>query len=142
MGLATLIAAPAVSFGVGGQCLGRTANLLIGLAVAMALGSVSMGFYDSTWSYIAVMAPMLVVSATALSWHGILLFEVARLADGRDVEANRWRAGVWNGGSDRIPADLCHRLRARWLRRCVLRRSPASALRCLCAFKSAGQRGQ
>ena len=86
MGLATLIAAPGrIVWGWVGSVWVAPRTLLIGLAVAMALGSVTMGFYDSTWSYIAVMAPMLVVSATALSWHGILLSEVARLADGRDV---------------------------------------------------------
>ena len=86
MGLATLIAAPGrIVWGWVASVWVAPRTLLIGLAVAMALGSVTMGFYDSTWSYIAVMVPMLVVSATALSWHGILLSEVARLADGRDV---------------------------------------------------------
>ena len=86
MGLATLVAAPGrVVWGWVASVWVAPRTVLIGLASALAAGGVSMGFYDPNWSSVAVMVPMFVVSATALSWHGILLSEVARLADGQDV---------------------------------------------------------
>ncbi|MEM7504446.1 MAG: hypothetical protein AAF417_20580, partial [Pseudomonadota bacterium] len=50
------------------------------LALAMSGGAAAMGFYEPHWPYWLVMTPLLIVSATALSWHGILLSETARLA--------------------------------------------------------------
>ena len=81
LGFATLIAAPGrIFWGWISSVWVSPKALLIGLAIAMACGCASMGFYTDEWSYLAIMTPMLIVSATALSWHGVLLSETARLA--------------------------------------------------------------
>ena len=54
--------------------------VMAGLAFAMA-GSVALtGFTTAGWSVLAIGAVSAVLSASAMSWHGILLAETARLA--------------------------------------------------------------
>ncbi len=50
------------------------------LAFGMAVSAALMGAFNETWSTLAISAVTGVVSATAMSWHGILLSESARLA--------------------------------------------------------------
>ena len=51
---------------------------LIGLFGAVA--AVLTGYYDFDWSFTAIVATASLYNITALSWHGILLAEIARLA--------------------------------------------------------------
>jgi len=50
------------------------------LALGMAIAAVGMAFFTGDWPILAIEAVAWVLSATALSWHGILLSETARLA--------------------------------------------------------------
>jgi len=54
--------------------------VLGGLAFGMAVSLGLMGGFTPHWPLLAIGAVTMVVSATALSWHGILLSEAARLA--------------------------------------------------------------
>lgn len=93
LGLATLIAAPGrIVWGWVSSTWISPNTLLIGLALAMSAGAVAMGQFDGTWSYSMVMSALLVVSGTALSWHGVLLSEIARLSKGQEV--GRMTGGV------------------------------------------------
>ena len=60
-------------------------SVLAGLGFTMTAASVVMGLYTPAWSFAAVMAVAIVFSATAISWHGVLLAEVARLAPASEV---------------------------------------------------------
>lgn len=54
------------------------------LGIGMAASSVALGITGTDWSLTAVGAVACAYSATAVSWHGVLLAEVARIApDGR-----------------------------------------------------------
>ena len=93
LGIATITAVPGrILWGWVGSTLVPPQLLLCLLAAAMAVGAAAMGFFDATWSYAAVLAPLLVISLTALSWHGLLLAEVARLTPG--PETGRMTGGV------------------------------------------------
>ncbi|HEY4172860.1 MAG TPA: MFS transporter [Rhodopila sp.] len=61
------------------------------LAFGMAVGIVLVGAFTPSWPPLAMAAVAGVVSATAMSWHGILLSEAARLAP-------TGRAGPVTGG--------------------------------------------
>jgi hypothetical protein len=50
------------------------------LALGMAAAALGMAFFTGDWPILAIEAVAWVLSATALSWHGILLSETARLA--------------------------------------------------------------
>ena len=50
------------------------------LALGMAAAALAMAFFTAAWPIVAIEATAWVLSATALSWHGILLSEAARLA--------------------------------------------------------------
>ena len=54
--------------------------VMAGLALGMAFSAVAMGFLTQSWPVVAIEAAAWVLSATALSWHGILLSETAREA--------------------------------------------------------------
>ena len=54
--------------------------VLGGLAFGMAVSIGLMGAFTPHWPLLAIGAVTMVVSATALSWHGIMLSEAARLA--------------------------------------------------------------
>jgi len=54
------------------------------LGIGMAASSVALGITGTDWSLTAIGAVACAYSATAVSWHGVLLAEVARIApDGR-----------------------------------------------------------
>ena len=93
LGLATMIAIPGrILWGWIGSAWVSPQLLLCFLAAAMAAGTVTMGFFEPSWSYTAVLIPLLVVSLTALSWLGLLLAEVARFTSGE--ETGRFTGGV------------------------------------------------
>ncbi len=54
--------------------------MMAGLAFGMAVSAVLTGFFTVTWTALAICVVTGVLSATAMSWHGILLSESARLA--------------------------------------------------------------
>jgi hypothetical protein len=54
--------------------------VLGGLAFGMAVSIGLIGAFTPHWPLLAIGAVTMVVSATALSWHGIMLSEAARLA--------------------------------------------------------------
>lgn len=54
--------------------------VMAGLALGMAASVAATGLFTSTWPIAAIGLVGAVVSATAVSWHGILLSETARLA--------------------------------------------------------------
>jgi MFS family permease len=54
--------------------------VMAGLALGMAASVVLTGFFNAAWPTLAMGAVIGVLSATAMSWHGILLSETARLA--------------------------------------------------------------
>lgn len=93
LGVATLVAAPGrIFWGWISSTLVRPRTLLIGLAFTMALGAAALGQATTDWPHWMVMAPLIVVSATALSWHGVLLSEIARLSPKDEV--GRMTGGV------------------------------------------------
>lgn len=61
--------------------------VLAGLGLVMAAASAVMGLTAPGWPVAAVMAVAVVYTATAFSWHGVLLAEVARLAPAGRVGA-------------------------------------------------------
>lgn len=65
--------------------------VMAGLAFGMAVSVVLMGAFTSAWSAMAIGLVSGALSATAMSWHGILLSESARLAP-------FGRAGAVTGG--------------------------------------------
>jgi MFS family permease len=65
--------------------------VMAGLAFGMAASVVLMGMFDAAWPELAIGIITGALSATAMSWHGILLSESARLAP-------PGRAGAVTGG--------------------------------------------
>jgi hypothetical protein len=65
--------------------------VMSGLAFGMAISVVLTGAFSAAWSALAIGAVTGALSATAMSWHGILLSESARLAPSG-------RAGTVTGG--------------------------------------------
>jgi MFS family permease len=61
--------------------------ILGGLALGMAASVAATGLYSAAWPMAAIGLVGAVVSATAVSWHGILLSETARLAPAGRVGA-------------------------------------------------------
>ena len=54
--------------------------VMAGLAFAMACSVAAAGFFSAAWPMPVIAAVSAVLSASAMSWHGILLAETARLA--------------------------------------------------------------
>lgn len=54
--------------------------VLAGLGIGMAAASVLLGLTGATWSLPAIIAAGCAYTCTAVSWHGVLLAEVARVA--------------------------------------------------------------
>ena len=46
----------------------------------MAAAAAAMGMFQPDWGLVAITSVAMAYSATAISWHGVLLAEVARLA--------------------------------------------------------------
>ncbi len=85
-GLAMTIAIPARILW-GWVASGRVAprHLLAIFGVAMFVAVSAMGFMTAAWPMVAIAAVVLSCSATAVSWHGVLLAEVARIAPAGQV---------------------------------------------------------
>ena len=87
--------------------------VMAGLAFGMAASVALIGMFSAAWPTLAIGVVGAVLSATALSWHGILLSEAARLcAFGHDRRGHRRRAVVRPGRGIRRPVRL---LAAAWL---------------------------
>lgn len=80
-----------ILWGWAGSFLVAPRFVLAGLAFGMAISAALMGAFTSGWPAFGIAAVAGVVSATAISWHGILLSESARLAP-------TGRAGAVTGG--------------------------------------------
>ncbi|MBT4042054.1 MAG: MFS transporter, partial [Rhodospirillaceae bacterium] len=81
LGLSTLVAVPArIFWGVVAATLVPARPLLGILAGVMAISAGTMGAFSPGWSTWQTTTVCVVVSMTALSWHGVLLSEVARAA--------------------------------------------------------------
>jgi MFS family permease len=89
----------AVSIGVPGRILWGWLGsyhvaprvVMAGLAVGIAISGLLTGLFTSSWPLVGIGAVTAVLSASAMSWHGILLAETARLAP-------QGRAGAVTGG--------------------------------------------
>ena len=93
LSIGTLVAVPArILWGVVASTLVPAGLLLAILAVVMGLGAAAMGAFTPEWSSFWIIAVCIVVSATGLSWHGVLLSEIARAAP--EGEAGRMTGGV------------------------------------------------
>lgn len=93
LSIGTLVAVPArILWGVVASTLVPASLLLAILAVVMAFGAAAMGAFTPEWSNFWIVAVCIVVSATGLSWHGVLLSEIARAAP--EGEAGRMTGGV------------------------------------------------
>lgn len=85
-GLAMTIAIPArIIWGwvASGRVAPRYLLALFGLAMSVAVAA--MGLMTSGWPMAGIAAVVLACSATAVSWHGVLLAEVARIAPAGQV---------------------------------------------------------
>ncbi len=59
--------------------------VLAGLGIAMAVASAATGLYTPEWSLLALTMVAVFFNATAISWHGVLFAEIARLAPTAEV---------------------------------------------------------
>ena len=65
-----------------------SARVVLGvIGVFAGISSILTGFYDESWSYTLIISIAVLYNITALSWHGILLAEIARLSS-RDTVAS------------------------------------------------------
>ncbi|MBT4487910.1 MAG: MFS transporter [Rhodospirillaceae bacterium] len=81
LGLTTLVAVPArIFWGLVASTIMPARPLLGLLAAVMAVAAAAMGAFSPEWSQWQVSAVCVVIAMTALSWHGVLLSEVARIA--------------------------------------------------------------
>src|SRR3546814_11077765 len=71
--------------------------MLGALGVGMAAASIAMGLTDGTWHLAALTAVACAYSATAVSWPGVLLAEVARIAP--DGQVGAMTGGVLSFGT-------------------------------------------
>ena len=79
--MATAVAMPGrIIWGWIGSTYVAPRVVMAGLAFGMAASAVFIGFYEASWPALVVGVGAGVLSATALSWHGVLLSETARLA--------------------------------------------------------------
>ena len=58
----------------------------------MAIATAVMGYFSPAWSQWQVSAVCIVIAMTALSWHGVLLSEIARISP--DGSVGRLTGGV------------------------------------------------
>jgi fucose permease len=79
--IAVAVAVPArIGWGWVASRLVSPGALLAALAIAMAAAAAATATLDGTWPFWALAAISMAFSATAVSWHGVLLAEVARLS--------------------------------------------------------------
>jgi len=55
-------------------------SVMFGISFFAAVGGVLVGLFDTDWSYNAILTAAILYNITSLSWHGILLAEIARLS--------------------------------------------------------------
>ena len=80
-GLAMTIAIPArIVWGWVASGMVPAKLLLAGFGISMCIAVAAMGLMTSLWPMAGIVAVVLACSATAVSWHGVLLAETARLA--------------------------------------------------------------
>lgn len=78
---ATLIGMPArMLWGYVASVWSTSRIVLAGLGFTMAAASMATGFYTLDWPTWQILGVAVVVTSTALGWHGVLLSEIARLA--------------------------------------------------------------
>ena len=69
-----------------------SARIVLGfIGIVAGIAAILTGLYDTQWSYFLVLSVAILYNVTALSWHGILLAEIARLTSSEKV------AGVTGG---------------------------------------------
>jgi len=79
--IAVAVAVPArIGWGWVASRLVRPGTLLAALAIAMSGAAAGTAAIHGQWPFWAIAAVTMVFSATAVSWHGVLLAEVARLS--------------------------------------------------------------
>ncbi len=63
-----------------------SARIVLGfIGVFAGIAAILTGLYDETWSYTLIISIAILYNVTALSWHGILLAEIARLTSRETV---------------------------------------------------------
>jgi MFS family permease len=98
LGVATMLAVPArIFWGWVGSTFVSPRMLLAILAMIMAVSTGLVGAFDAHWSRAAVLTVNCAISLSVLSWHGVLLAEVARLAPIGEV--GRMTGGILAFGS-------------------------------------------
>jgi MFS family permease len=79
--VAMLVAVPCrIFWGWLGSTVMTPRAMMGGLALGMAISTLVMGFYSPAWPLFLIGLTACALSATAMSWHGVLLAEAARLA--------------------------------------------------------------
>ena len=69
-----------------------SARIVLGIiGIVAGIAAILTGMYESHWSYFLILTIAILYNITALSWHGILLAEIARLTSSEKV------AGVTGG---------------------------------------------
>ena len=63
-----------------------SARIVLGfIGIFAGIAAILTGFYDESWSYTLIISIAILYNVTALSWHGILLAEIARLTSRETV---------------------------------------------------------
>ena len=63
-----------------------SARIVLGfIGLFSGIASIFTGIYDEAWSYTQIISVAILYNVTALSWHGILLAEIARLTSRETV---------------------------------------------------------
>ena len=73
-------------------------TILGGIGIFGAVSAVLVSLFDGNWGYSFILAVAILYNVTALSWHGILLSEIARLSSSDTV------AGITGG----VPVSYTH----------------------------------
>jgi len=69
-----------------------SARIVLGIiGIIAGIAAILTGMYESHWSYFLILSVAILYNITALSWHGILLAEIARLTPSETV------AGITGG---------------------------------------------
>ena len=99
LGVGTLVAVPArVLWGIVASTILPPRVVLGLLALVMAGRTGAMGAFSPAWAGWQVTAVSVVIGLTALSWHGVLLSEIARIA--QRAEVGRMTGGVLAFGTE------------------------------------------
>ena len=69
-----------IFWGYIGSTLFSARTILGGIGIIGTVGAILTSMYDSSWSYSLILWVAILYNITSLSWHGILLAEIARLS--------------------------------------------------------------